>query len=121
MKNIVKLFGIIALVAVIGLALGVTSCGETGTGGTLTVTNGTSGTIHSVRVTSGTGAVNPSGGSLSSSGDLESGKSAKYTFTDDTEVRVNADIRAANGDLIKKFEKLGVTVGKGEDVTVKVE
>jgi hypothetical protein len=108
MKNTIKWFGIIALVAIVGMALCLTSCEEKG--GTLTVKND-SGVVIGFSVNAMTG--------LATNGSLKSGDSEKFTFDEDTSVDIPVSLFDEYGYKVKSFSKT-VTVEKGEDVTVTV-
>jgi len=108
MKNTIKWFGIIALVAVVGMALSVTSCSAPG--GTLTVKNGSSKSInYSVNYIK-------NGMEAAEKGNLESGKSSKkYVFDEDK----NITVYFADAIVLAQRSKY-VTLTNGEDVTVTI-
>ena len=109
MKNTIKGFGIVALVAIVSLVIGVTSCSNVG--GTLTIVNGTSDRIY----------VYLNGDGFSDNIYLESGKSKKYTYEDNREGTIRAsEVDSSGGSLGKTFtERFVVEGNKDTTVTVK--
>jgi len=110
MKNTIKWFGIIALVAIAGMSIVVTSC--TNVGGSLTVKNGSDKRIEYFIEYNGLPSDN---------GSLEAGASKTYDYTEDRDGTVKATAVYPEGGSIPGIKGFSerFTV-KNDDITVTV-